>query len=116
MMHLPSLEKEETMAKSDKTRRPQLTREQREHTEALLRTLTTREEKVLRMRFGLLSEDEATRLKELEEVRGIARERLRQIEAKALRKLRHPSRSKRLKAFLEGDTAVMPDQSKKEDT
>ena len=66
----------------------------------VLHTLTPREEQVLRLRFGL--EDGHTRtLEEVGEVFDITRERIRQIEAKALRKLRHPSRSKRLKDFLD---------------
>jgi RNA polymerase primary sigma factor len=65
----------------------------------VLKTLTPREEKVLKLRFGL----EDGRSRTLEEVGrefNVTRERIRQIEAKALRKLRHPSRSKRLKDFL----------------
>ena len=66
----------------------------------VLDTLTDREENVLRLRFGL--DDGRTRtLEEVGKVFGVTRERIRQIEAKALRKLRHPSRSKRLKDFLE---------------
>lgn len=72
----------------------------REQLEEVLDTLTEREENVLRLRFGL--EDGRTRtLEEVGQVFGVTRERIRQIEAKALRKLRHPSRSKRLKDFLE---------------
>lgn len=68
--------------------------------EDVLDTLTDREENVLRLRFGL--DDGRTRtLEEVGRVFGVTRERIRQIEAKALRKLRHPSRSKRLKDFLE---------------
>ena len=66
----------------------------------VLSTLTSREEKVLRLRFGL----EDGRSRTLEEVGrefNVTRERIRQIEAKALRKLRHPSRSKKLKDFLD---------------
>ena len=66
----------------------------------ILKTLTPREEKVLRLRFGLADGRQRT----LEEVGGefnVTRERIRQIEAKALRKLRHPSRSKKLKDYLE---------------
>lgn len=66
----------------------------------VLDTLTEREENVLRLRFGL--EDGRTRtLEEVGKVFGVTRERIRQIEAKALRKLRHPSRSKRLKDYIE---------------
>lgn len=72
----------------------------KEQLEDVLDTLTDREENVLRLRFGL--DDGRTRtLEEVGKVFGVTRERIRQIEAKALRKLRHPSRSKRLKDFLE---------------
>ena len=72
----------------------------KEQLEDVLDTLTDREESVLRLRFGL--DDGRTRtLEEVGRVFGVTRERIRQIEAKALRKLRHPSRSKRLKDFLE---------------
>ncbi|WP_054956650.1 RNA polymerase sigma factor RpoD [Paenibacillus dakarensis] len=72
----------------------------KEQLEDVLDTLTEREENVLRLRFGL--DDGRTRtLEEVGKVFGVTRERIRQIEAKALRKLRHPSRSKRLKDFLE---------------
>ena len=65
----------------------------------VLKTLTPREEKVLRLRFGI--EDGRTRtLEEVGKEFNVTRERIRQIEAKALRKLRHPSRSKKLKDFL----------------
>ncbi len=71
----------------------------KEQLEDVLDTLTDREN-VLRLRFGL--DDGRTRtLEEVGKVFGVTRERIRQIEAKALRKLRHPSRSKRLKDFLE---------------
>lgn len=72
----------------------------KEQLEDVLDTLTEREENVLRLRFGL--DDGRTRtLEEVGQVFGVTRERIRQIEAKALRKLRHPSRSKMLKDFLE---------------
>lgn len=72
----------------------------REELKDVLDTLTDREEKVLRLRFGL--EDGRSRtLEEVGKEFNVTRERIRQIEAKALRKLRHPSRSKRLKDFLE---------------
>jgi RNA polymerase primary sigma factor len=73
----------------------------KEQTEALLKTLTPREEKVIKMRFGLGDGSEHT-LEEVGQSFAVTRERIRQIEAKALRKLRHPSRSRKLKAFLEG--------------
>ena len=71
-----------------------------EQTRKVLATLTTREEKVLRMRFGIGEASDHT-LEEVGQDFNVTRERIRQIEAKALRKLRHPSRSKRLKAFIE---------------
>jgi len=73
----------------------------KEQTEALLKTLTPREERVIKMRFGLGDGSEHT-LEEVGQSFAVTRERIRQIEAKALRKLRHPSRSRKLKAFLEG--------------
>jgi RNA polymerase primary sigma factor len=75
----------------------------REQTESVLRTLTPREEKVIKMRFGVGDGSEHT-LEEVGQNFAVTRERIRQIEAKALRKLRHPSRSRKLKAFLEGRT------------
>ena len=75
----------------------------KEQTEAVLKTLTAREEKVIKMRFGVGDGSEHT-LEEVGQNFAVTRERIRQIEAKALRKLRHPSRSRKLKAFLEGRT------------
>ncbi|MFM7203901.1 MAG: RNA polymerase sigma factor RpoD [Myxococcota bacterium] len=72
-----------------------------EQTRRVLATLTTREERVLRMRFGIGERSDHT-LEEVGQDFEVTRERIRQIEAKALRKLRHPSRSRRLKSFLEG--------------
>ena len=71
-----------------------------EQTRRALATLTPREEKVLRMRFGIGEKSDHT-LEEVGQDFEVTRERIRQIEAKALRKLRHPSRSKRLRAFVE---------------
>ena len=73
----------------------------KEQTESVLKTLTPREEKVIKMRFGLDDGSEHT-LEEVGQRFSVTRERIRQIEAKALRKLRHPSRSRMLMAFLEG--------------
>jgi RNA polymerase primary sigma factor len=75
----------------------------KEQTDAVLKTLTPREEKVIKMRFGVGDGSEHT-LEEVGQSFAVTRERIRQIEAKALRKLRHPSRSRKLKAFLEGRT------------
>ncbi len=72
----------------------------KEQLEDVLETLTERERKVLRLRFGL-DDGRARTLEEVGQVFGVTRERIRQIEAKALRKLRHPSRSKKLKDYLE---------------
>jgi RNA polymerase primary sigma factor len=72
----------------------------REQTAEVLKTLSPREEKIVKMRFGLQDGSEHT-LEEVGQQFAVTRERIRQIEAKALRKLRHPSRSHRLKAFLE---------------
>ena len=73
----------------------------RDITEEVLATLTPREEKVVKMRFGLGSSGSEHTLEEVGQHFNVTRERIRQIEAKALRKLRHPSRSKRLKDFLD---------------
>jgi len=76
----------------------------KEQTESVLKTLTPREERVIKMRFGVGDGSEHT-LEEVGQNFAVTRERIRQIEAKALRKLRHPSRSRKLRAFLEGRTA-----------
>lgn len=90
------IEDQEALAPSDAAAYELL----KEQLEDVLDTLTDREENVLRLRFGL--DDGRTRtLEEVGKVFGVTRERIRQIEAKALRKLRHPSRSKRLRDFLE---------------
>jgi RNA polymerase primary sigma factor len=70
-------------------------------TDEVLATLTPREEKVIKMRFGLGTSGSEHTLEEVGQHFAVTRERIRQIEAKALRKLRHPSRSRKLKAFLE---------------
>ena len=72
----------------------------KEQTDSVLKTLTPREEKVIKMRFGLDDGSEHT-LEEVGQSFAVTRERIRQIEAKALRKLRHPSRSRKLRAFLD---------------
>jgi RNA polymerase primary sigma factor len=72
----------------------------KEQTESVLKTLTPREEKVIKMRFGLDDGSEHT-LEEVGQSFAVTRERIRQIEANALRKLRHPSRSRKLRAFLD---------------
>jgi RNA polymerase primary sigma factor len=71
-----------------------------EQTQNVLKTLSPREEKVIKMRFGVGEGTEHT-LEEVGQSFAVTRERIRQIESKALRKLRHPSRSRRLRAFLE---------------
>ncbi len=73
----------------------------KEQTSNVLRSLTAREEKVIKMRFGLEDGSEHT-LEEVGQSFAVTRERIRQIEAKALRKLRHPSRSRKLRAFMDG--------------
>jgi RNA polymerase primary sigma factor len=73
----------------------------KDQTSHVLRTLTPREEKVIKMRFGLEDGSEHT-LEEVGQSFAVTRVRIRQIEAKALRKLRHPSRSRKLRAFLDG--------------
>ena len=68
----------------------------------MLQTLTPREEKVIKMRFRHRQDGSEHTLEEVGQHFAVTRERIRQIEAKALRKLRHPSRSRKLRAFLEG--------------
>jgi len=75
----------------------------KEQTDSVLKSLTPREEKVIKMRFGVGDGSEHT-LEEVGQNFAVTRERIRQIEAKALRKLRHPARSRKLRAFLEGGT------------
>src|SRR5659263_178365 len=72
----------------------------REQLDEVLKTLTDREQRVLRLRFGL-DDGRARTLEEVGQKFGVTRERIRQIEAKTLRKLRHPSRSKKLKDYLD---------------
>ena len=72
----------------------------KEQTARVLHTLTPREEKIMKMRFGLEDGSEHT-LEEVGLAFAVTRERIRQIEAKALRKLRHPSRSRKLRSFLD---------------
>jgi RNA polymerase primary sigma factor len=76
----------------------------RDMTTRVLATLTPREERVLRMRFGIGMNTDHT-LEEVGQQFSVTRERIRQIEAKALRKLKHPSRSRKLKTFIEGNSA-----------
>ncbi len=90
------IEDQEAMAPADAAAYELL----KEQLEDVLDTLTEREENVLRLRFGI-GDGRARTLEEVGKAFGVTRERIRQIEAKALRKLRHPSRSKRLKDFLE---------------
>jgi RNA polymerase primary sigma factor len=81
----------------------------KERVREVLKTLAPREEKVLKMRFGIDVASEHT-LEEVGKDFAVTRERIRQIEVKALRKLRHPSRSKRLLPFLEGEREFIPDE------
>ena len=74
----------------------------KEHTASMLKTLSPREEKIIKMRFGLDDGSEHT-LEEVGQSFAVTRERIRQIEAKALRKLRHPSRSGNLRVFFDGN-------------
>lgn len=82
-----------------------ITNNLRELTEDVLSTLTSREKEIIKMRFGLDQSGEERTLEEVGKHFNVTRERIRQIEAKALAKLRHPSRSRRLRAFLDG-TAI----------
>jgi RNA polymerase primary sigma factor len=82
----------------------------REVTTRILSTLSPREERVLRMRFGIGTQSDHT-LEEVGQQFTVTRERIRQIEAKALRKLRHPSRSKKLRSFLSGNAkSIIPNE------
>jgi len=92
------IEDQATMAPSDSAIYASL----RDATKDVLDTLTPREAKVLRMRFGIETTTDHT-LEEVGKQFDVTRERIRQIEAKALRKLRHPSRSERLRSFLDQD-------------
>lgn len=83
-----------------------ITNNLRELTEDVLSTLTPREKEIIKMRFGLDQSGEERTLEEVGKHFNVTRERIRQIEAKALAKLRHPTRSRRLKAFLDGSVAV----------
>ena len=78
-----------------------ISRSLKEQTRKVLATLTPRQERVLRLRFGIDENADHT-LEEVGQDFGVTRERIRQVEAKALRKLRHPSRAKRLVPFMEG--------------
>jgi len=91
------IEDKATLSPSDNTVNASLT----EATRKVLATLTPREERVLRLRFGIGQHQDHT-LEEVGQDFEVTRERIRQIEAKALRKLRHPSRSKRLRSFIDG--------------
>jgi RNA polymerase primary sigma factor len=82
-----------------------ITNNLRELTEEVLSTLTPREKEIIKMRFGLDQSGEERTLEEVGRHFNVTRERIRQIEAKALAKLRHPTRSRRLRAFLEGSTS-----------
>lgn len=87
----------------------------KERVREILKTLTPREEKVLKMRFGIDVASEHT-LEEVGKDFSVTRERIRQIEVKALRKLRHPSRSKRLQSFFEREMSPMSSEDGAEDT
>ena len=86
----------------------------KERVREVLKSLTPREEKVLKMRFGIDVASEHT-LEEVGKDFGVTRERVRQIEVKALRKLRHPSRSKKLQTFFDKDIPVSHDETIEED-
>ncbi len=83
-----------------------ITNNLRELTEDVLSTLTPREKEIIKMRFGLDQSGEERTLEEVGKHFNVTRERIRQIEAKALAKLRHPSRSRRLRAFLDGGVII----------
>ena len=79
----------------------------REQTEAVLKNLTPREERIIKLRFGMGDGSEQT-LEEVGRAFALTRERIRQVEAKALRKLRHPLRGKRLRVLVEGLSESSP--------
>lgn len=86
----------------------------KERVREILKSLTPREEKVLKMRFGIDVASEHT-LEEVGKDFGVTRERIRQIEVKALRKLRHPSRSKKLQTFFEKEFDIRPEDTAEDD-
>ena len=86
----------------------------KERVREVLKTLTPREEKVLKMRFGIDVASEHT-LEEVGKDFSVTRERIRQIEVKALRKLRHPSRSKKLQTFFEKEFFFAHDEAIEDD-
>ena len=86
----------------------------KERVREVLKSLTPREEKVIKMRFGIDVASEHT-LEEVGKDFGVTRERVRQIEVKALRKLRHPSRSKKLQTFFDKEFEIRPEDTQSDD-